>query len=197
MCAGAGPSWEGACAPAELRATFGGEDLDVAIPDEMKKSDFFAFAKLATAKKALSAAGFAEASVTRQVVPSAATLREAGDLYEMFATATARSRAMLEAQTPAALEAIKGQMAAAVAANYTGTWQNRLEADGKWDGDKGISTGDPTGMWKTNPGAEEKMHVIKDYAAALGGAASGTQWMGGRFKHIVPMPCVVVSAKKA
>jgi len=157
--------------------------------------DFYHYASTETAKKELGAAGFG--AVSSMVVPAAGSFREAGDLYELFATATARSRATIEAQTDDAKAAIKAAMAEEVASTYHGTWQGRLDTvKGTWDASKAMSTGDPTGFWKDYPGAQEKIHVVKEFGAAYGGPAAGTQWYGGRFKYCVPFACVVVSATK-
>ena len=43
-------------------------------------------------------------SITREVVPVTAALRDENALFEMFATATARTRATFELQTPEALQ---------------------------------------------------------------------------------------------
>lgn len=145
---------------------------------------FFHFADEENARKALQAAGFAAASVRTELVNSAASLKTEHDLYGMFATATARSRALLEQQSPAQLEAIKAAMADAVSSEFRGVWNVGR-------GMMGVTHG-PAEF----PGAEDKLHVVSTFGSKYGGAAAGTQWQGGRYKFTVPMPSVVVSAQK-
>tara|TARA_B110001452_G_scaffold177021_1_gene148461 strand:+ start:192 stop:1337 length:1146 start_codon:yes stop_codon:yes gene_type:complete len=167
---------------ASLPATADGEPLP-----------FFHFASAEKATPMLVEAGFKKESVRFSVVPTAASLRNEDELFEMFATATARSRALLEQQSDAQLGAIKGAMAAKITKHFSGTWQGRLGADGTWDATNAMHAG---GRAHEYPGAEEKIHVVASFGSSLGGPAAGTQWMGGRFKHIVPMPAVIASAQK-
>lgn len=145
---------------------------------------FFHFASEANAKEALGAAGFDLASVRRETVQSSVALRDEHELYTLFATATARSRAMLEKQSEEQTAAVQAAMAERVLGGFSGNWHS---------GRGVMGTG---GMDRIFPGTEEKLHVVKDHAATLGGAAAGTEWFGGRVMHVVPMPSVVVSAQK-
>ena len=174
-------------------ATHGSKEASLPSTADGEPLPFFHFASAEKATPMLAAAGFKEASVRLTTLPTSASLRSADELFEMFATATARSRALLEQQSETQLSAIKGAMAAEVTKHFSGTWQGRLSADGKWDATKAMHAG---GMAHVYPGAEEKIHVVSSFGSALGGPAAGTQWMGGRFKHIVPMPSIVVSAQK-
>jgi len=145
---------------------------------------FFHFADEENARKALQAAGFAAASVRTEVVSSAASLKAEHDLYEMFATATARSRALLEQQSPEQLEAIKAAMADAVGSEFRGVWN------------VGRGIMNVTHGAAEFPGAEDKVHTVSTFGSKYGGAAAGTQWLGGRYKFMIPMPSIVVSARK-
>ena len=40
------------------------------------------------------------------------------------------------------------------------------------------------------------MHKPSTFPGEFSGAAAGTEWMGGRYHYMVPMPAVVVSAQK-
>ena len=40
------------------------------------------------------------------------------------------------------------------------------------------------------------MHTVSTFGSKYGGAAAGTQWQGGRYKFMIPMPSIVVSARK-
>ena len=65
---------------------------------------------------ALADAGFARASVESRSLPLVARLETSDDLFQMFATGTARTRAILERQTEAQLAAIRQAVAAGVEA---------------------------------------------------------------------------------
>ena len=133
--------------------------------------------------------------IARMHGPAAASARvDAVEQLEerMNAAAEAKLHAQSEA-LHAQLGAIKGAMAAKVTKHFSGTWQGRLGADGTWDATHAMHAG---GMAHEYPGAEEKIHVVASFGSPLGGPAAGTQWMGGRFKHIVPMPAVIASAQK-
>lgn len=145
---------------------------------------FFHFSEEKNAKAALAEAGFDAASVGLEMVSSAASLKTEDDLFEMFATATARSRALLEQQSAKELAVIKAAMAATVRSEYRGVWN------------VGRGMMDAGGLTEEFSGAEDKVHVVASFGSKYGGAAAGTQWQGGRYKYTVPMPSVVVSAQK-
>jgi len=161
-------------------------DKEAALPDTSAGAPlpFFHFASLEASTAACAAAGFDKASVGLQRIPSSVSLRDEHELVEMFATSTARSRALLELQSADQLEAIRAAVAARVRKGFGGAW---VQGEAR-------ST---AGAWRTGlPGAEEGEHVPQEFAATIGGAAKGTRWQGGRRSHLVPMPSVVVSAQK-
>lgn len=41
-----------------------------------------------------------------------------------------------------------------------------------------------------------QVHTVSTFGSKYGGAAAGTQWLGGRYKFMIPMPSIVVSARK-
>lgn len=86
----------------------------------------------------------------------------------MFATATARTRATLELQTPAQLAAIKREMAEAVKAGFDGAFVDGQARSTSW--------------LKAVPGTDAPLHDGRP---------------SGRIPYQVPMPCVVASATKA
>lgn len=128
---------------------------------------FFHFADPKNAATALEAAGFAADSVQVQTIPCTAALAAPDELFQYFATATARTRATLEMQTDAQRDAIRAAMAAKVAHGYRGVYldgQSRSTSftDAVPGSDMTLSDGQPS----------------------------------GRCPFQVPMPCVVASATK-
>jgi len=128
---------------------------------------FFHFADEANASGALAAAGFAADSIEVLTVPSVAALAHEDDLFTMFASATARTRALLEMQTPEQLEAIRSGMAAEITATYEGAIYQGVRRSTSW--------------LPTVPGTDEPL--------SDGRPSGRTPWQ-------VPMPCVVASAQK-
>ena len=41
-----------------------------------------------------------------------------------------------------------------------------------------------------------QVHIVSTFGSKYGGAAAGTEWTGGRYKFMIPMPSIVVSARK-
>ena len=41
-----------------------------------------------------------------------------------------------------------------------------------------------------------QVHTVSTFGSKYGGAAAGTQWLGGRYKFVIPMPSIVISARK-
>lgn len=128
---------------------------------------FFHFAERAQATSALTAAGFAAESVEVKAIPSVAALREPGELYGMFASATARTRATLEMQSPQQIEAIEVAMSNAVASRCQGACY--------------MGSARSTSWLPAVVGTDEPL---------FDGRPSG------RSPFQVPMPCVVASATK-
>jgi len=134
---------------------------------------FFHFASKANAVAALASAGFDQASITREVIPVRAALRDDNALFAMFATATARTRALLEMQSAEQLEAIHAAIAARVREGSRGVYTDGIHRRTSWSTDQ--------------PGVEEMWHTS---------TAPGKQFLGGRRPYTVPMPAVVVSVTK-
>mmetsp|Transcript_2081 Transcript_2081/g.6181 ORF Transcript_2081/g.6181 Transcript_2081/m.6181 type:complete len:301 (-) Transcript_2081:100-1002(-) len=88
-------------------------DPDVKLPGGDGVLPFFHFADAVNSSEALRDAGF-ETCVTARL-PLVARLAAVDDLFDMFATGTARTRAILEQQTSSQLAAIRAAMAAGVA----------------------------------------------------------------------------------
>jgi len=130
-------------------------------------SPFFHFADRAQATSALTAAGFAAETVDVRTIPSVAAFREPGELYQMFAAATARTRATLEMQSSEQIQAIQTAMSDAVAGRCKGAcYMGSLRS---------------TSWLPSVPGTD---------APLFDGRPSG------RAPYQVPMPCVVASATK-
>ena len=91
-------------------------DPNVPLPGGDDVLPFFHFADAAASADALAEAGFARASVDSRSLPLVARLETSDDLFQMFATGTARTRAILERQTEAQLAAIRQAIAAGVEA---------------------------------------------------------------------------------
>jgi len=141
---------------------------------------FFHFADAANASSALGDAGFDAASVQVTSIPCTAALEQPDDLFQMFATATARSRAMLEAQTPEQLAAIRNAMADTVGTKYHGVHLAHL------------STQHNDGNAPNRQTAGDAHHV----AIAGTDAPMHDGSLSGRNPYQLPMPCVVVAATK-
>jgi len=141
---------------------------------------FFHFADEKNATSALVAAGFDATSVRLNVIPCTAALEHPDDLFQMFATATARSRATLEAQSPEQLEAIRQAMAEAVATKYHGVHLAHL-SNKYMDGDA------PN---RQTAGDGHHVAIAGTDAPMYDGSPSG------RNPYQLPMPCVVVAASK-
>lgn len=139
---------------------------DVSLPGA--PLDFFHFADAKNATAALTAAGFGADSVKLSTIPCVAPLESEDSLFEMFATATARTRATLELQTPAQLAAIKSEMAATVQAGFDGAFVDGQARSTSW--------------LKAVPGTDAPLYDGRP---------------SGRIPYQVPMPCVVASASKA
>ncbi|KAL3916040.1 MAG: hypothetical protein SGPRY_006987 [Prymnesium sp.] len=137
---------------------------DVQLPDVAGKPPlpFFHFADLANSRSALAAAGFDESSVVKQVVPAHAALSDEDALFEMFATATARTRATFELQTPQALKAIKEAMGAEVV-----KFKGPMTSDGS----------NRSTSWHT---ADKE----------IPGVDARSDSIGGRTRFTIPMPAV-------
>lgn len=135
---------------------------------------FFHFADPKNAAAALVAAGFDKSSVTHELVPCYAPLADADGLFQMFATATARTRATLEAQTPEQLSAIRAAMSEEVSTRFAGTPTSINPLD--------LSVPQRSTSWlDAIPGTDAPMHDGQP---------------SGRAPFTVPMPCVVASATK-
>ena len=135
---------------------------------------FFHFADPKNAAGALAAAGFEASSVRHELIPCYAPLGEPDDLFQLFATATARTRATLEAQTPDQLDAIRSAMRAEVEARFAGT---------------------PSSICPTSLIAPQRS---TSWIAAVPGtdAPLFDGRPNGRVPYTVPMPCIVASATK-
>ena len=105
-------------------------DKEAALPDTSAGAPlpFFHFASLEASTAACAAAGFDKASVGLQRIPSSVSLRSEHELVEMFATSTARSRALLELQSADQLEAIRAAVAARVRLPPRGGGAGKREA---------------------------------------------------------------------
>ena len=90
-------------------------DPDVQLPGGDGVLPFFHFADERHAASALADAGFEAPESSR--LPLVARLNAADDLYDMFATGTARTRAILERQTERQRAAIRAAVAAGVRAH--------------------------------------------------------------------------------
>ena len=90
-------------------------DPDVQLPGGDGVLPFFHFADERQAAEALADAGFEAPEASR--LPLVARLNAADDLYDMFATGTARTRAILERQTERQRAAIRAAVAAGVRAH--------------------------------------------------------------------------------
>jgi len=128
---------------------------------------FFHFADPRNAESALAAAGFSASSVEVTTIPSVVALTEADDLFETFASATARTRALIEMQTPEQVAAIRKAMAAEIVSKYGGATYQGVQRSTSWlpavvGTDEPLADGSPS----------------------------------GRAPYQVPMPCVVASASK-
>jgi len=141
---------------------------------------FFHFADTANATSALAEAGFDAASVNVTPIPCIAAIEQPDDLFQMFATATARSRAMLEAQTPEQLAAIRGAMADAVSASFHGVHMAHL-SNKYMDGHAPNRQTAGDGHHIAIAGTDAPMHD---------GSPSG------RNPYQLPMWCVVAAATK-
>ena len=191
-------------------------DKEAALPDTSAGAPlpFFHFASLEASTAACAAAGFDKASVGLQRIPSSVSLRDEHELVEMFATSTARSRALLELQSADQLEAIRAAVAARVRKGFGGAWvqgEARSTAGAWRTGLPGVEEASSTPKAQAaaparraatltavplRPSRPQGEHVPQEFAATIGGAAKGTRWQGGRRSHLVPMPSVVVSAQK-
>lgn len=134
---------------------------------------FFHFSDMENSTKALTSAGFDETSVECVHVPSKVSLRDEHELFKMFSTATARTRALLEGQSVQDLENIKEAVAASVRTDFMG-----FLGDGTYNR--------KTSWLDEQPGTEEIMHL----------STSGKYFLGGRTPFSVGMPAVVFSASK-
>ena len=151
-----------------------GEPVQLPPTPKGEPLPFFYFSEPENATKELAAAGFAAESVAQQHIPSQVALRDEFELFRMFATATARTRALLEAQSASNLQAIEEAVAATVRAQHRG-----FLGDGAMNRRTGFLDED-------QPGAEEIWHL----------GTGGQQWKGGRTPFCVRMPAVVFSAQK-
>lgn len=141
---------------------------------------FFHYAEPANAKAALAAAGFDAASVTCTPIPCTAAFEDPDDLFQMFATATARSRAILEAQSPEQLAAIRQAMSESVRAKHHGCHLAHLS--GKYmDGKAPNMSTAGDGHHVAIAGTDAPMH-------------DGS--LSGRNPYQVPMWSLVVAATK-
>jgi len=129
---------------------------------------FFHFAGAKNASSALTAAGFASGSFAVTPVPCTAALERADDLYQMFATATARTRATLEAQSDQQRAAIRAAMAERIECGFKGVYL---------DGRSRSTSYLPA--------------IVGTDAPLYDGTPSG------RRPYQIPMPAVVASAAKA
>lgn len=141
---------------------------------------FFHFADEAHATSALVAAGFDKASVQLVPIPCVVALEEPDDLFQMFATATARSRATIEAQTPEQREAVRTAMANAVTKEFHGVHLAHL------------SNKYMDGLAPNRQTAGDGHHV----AIAGTDAPLFDGRPSGRTPFQLPVPCVVASATK-
>ena len=128
---------------------------------------FFHFADEANAKEALAKAGFDAKSVSVVSVPAVVALEHEQQFFQQFVSATARTRATLELQTPAQLAAIREGVAAEVVARFGGNFGDGAARSTSW--------------LPAVPGTD---------APLFDGRPSG------RRPFHVPMPLVVVSARK-
>ena len=94
-------------------------DPNVPLPGGEDVLPFFHFADDAASADALVDAGFARDSCRSKRLPLVARLAAADDLYSMFATGTARTRAILERQTDEQRSAIRTAMGEGVQLHAT------------------------------------------------------------------------------
>lgn len=153
-------------------------DPNVALPPA--PFPFFHFADAENASGALAAAGFDKASVSVTPIPCTACLEQPDDLFQMFLTATARSRALLEAQTPEQLAAIRAAMSGAVESSFHGAHLAHLSSK-YMDGNAPNRQTAGDGHHVAIAGTDAPMHD---------GSPSG------RTPYQLPMWCVVVAATK-
>lgn len=130
---------------------------------------FFHFAEPANAASALSAAGFAASSVRTVTIPCVLPLDDSDGLYGAFASATARTRALLEMQSAEQAQAIQQAVADGVV-GFAGPLYQGHSRSTSW-----------------LPRAQE---IVGTDAPLFDGRPSG------RTPYQVPMPCVVASATK-
>uniref|UniRef100_A0A7S0P3E4 Methyltransferase type 11 domain-containing protein n=1 Tax=Calcidiscus leptoporus TaxID=127549 RepID=A0A7S0P3E4_9EUKA len=135
---------------------------------------FFHFACQANAIAALVRAGFGQAACSYEEVPIAAALRDEHELFGMFRTATARTRALLELQSAQQLAAIEEAIAHELRENFKGAWYQGVSRQ---------SGG-------TKPGCDAYM---SDITTGKGPIVS----FDGRRSIMVPMPAVVAAATKS
>ena len=114
-------------------------------------------------------------------VPCCAALPEADSLFSMFASATARTRATLEKQTPEHLAAIRAGMADNVATKFHGAFYNNANMATSY-----FMMDDSEHFFA---GADETL-------IEANGAPAKTSTAVGRMPYMVPMPCIVGSARK-
>ena len=107
-----------------------------------------------------------------ETIPAVVPLAHKDDLFEMFHTATARTRALLEMQSPAQLAAIRAAVGHAVEVRYAGVPYQGVQRSTSW----------------------LRAVVGTDDAPRLDGRPSGRR--DGRAPFQVPAPCVVASAMK-
>jgi ubiquinone/menaquinone biosynthesis C-methylase UbiE len=88
-------------------------DKEIALPPG---PPFFRFSDASVSLKALSDAGFEE--TTSEMLPLVWQLKDADDLFQAFVRGTARTGALLRAQTPEALSAIRKEMSEQVAKKF-------------------------------------------------------------------------------
>ena len=117
-------------------------------PDGKLPLSFFHFASADNSTAALASAGFEGVTVER--VPCRAGLPHEDALYDMFASATARTRATLELQTEEQRTAIRAAMAAELRDKFSGVWiDGRVRAPSFTHAvpgsDQKLSDGRPTG----------------------------------------------------
>ena len=81
---------------------------------------FFRFAARDEAQTSMTEAGFSEVKFA-QVEQTWETVRGPGELYDVFIQGTARTRALLEGQTPGETEAIKAHVSRSFSSRYAGS----------------------------------------------------------------------------
>ncbi len=159
---------------------------------------FFHFADQKNAAAALAAAGFDADSVTFERVPCTVALESEADLYSMFASATARTRATLEGQSEAQRQAISSAVAEQIASRFCGVYTDGASRAVSWKAptvgtDAPLMNGEPTGrtpyMVRATPRAEpgptgwsRPLHDNPTHAP--------------RWPSQVPMPAVIAAATK-